>query len=112
MKTEQQFIAIIKPREAIKEWFEKLAIYFNESPLNIDRFGLEPLRTDASVYVLPDGINRQETAAQFVKENYQFIFEKELLRIVDDSKLWPQTLDFETFSKWFQVEIHSRIIVL
>ena len=46
---------------------------------------------------------------EFLKDNYQNIFEKELNGWYTDSTLWPNDRSWKIFQEWFDYEIHTMV---
>jgi len=93
---------ILKPRQPFFEWV-------NSHSLS----KLEPGRPtyDFSIYLVEEaGIDIDPRAA--VAQHYKRLFELELADALQDRAHWPTIRDLNTFSNWFDVEMHSMVVDL
>lgn len=69
------------------------------------------LRTAMSVYLVPeDPTEEHETPP--LEDFFETIFNQELEDWCTDESQWPQTRDFATFQKWFEITADSMVIDL
>ena len=45
-----------------------------------------------------------------MEQNYDLLFEQELVEWFQDEGQWPATRDFSIFLEWFAVEFHSMVL--
>ena len=93
----------IRPKQPLIDWINKLD---PEDPLNLDDF------FEANTYLVSDEdaiIVEKEDVDMLVAENYQEIFENELLDLWTDTNDWPETISFELFKEWFEYHVSSMI---
>ena len=95
-------VAVIKPRLPFAEWLNAL-------PENDIQLGLDNLRADCTVLLIPE-FEEPEQAISYVDELHEQIFEAELGSWCDDRRLWPQQRNLKTFWEWFEVEIHTMVV--
>jgi hypothetical protein len=63
---------------------------------------------DKSVYLVP-ACHYPEEIDEVVEDLFAAIFVRELERWCPDRKLWPDTADFDLFTRWFTVEGFSAV---
>ena len=95
-------VAIIKPKQPFVDW-----INTQSSPG--DMVSLEDVRKDCMAVLLPQYDDNQE-AIGYVKKLCIWVFETHLKTEFRKKKNWPNKIDYETFNKWFDVELHSITI--
>lgn len=95
-------VALIKPRQPFLDWLMILP----DSELDLT---LEQLRTDCTVFLVPEFLDLEE-ALGFIDQIYSQIFEMELASWWEDESLWPEHRTVQLFWKWFDVELHSTVV--
>ena len=86
--------------------------WINEAdPYNADPgILLESVNVDRRVYLIKDEYaDRPETIEQWIKMNYEALFEKELQCWYADENLWPKKRDLKLFREWFDIDYHTVI---
>ena len=80
-------------------------------PYNVDPgISLESVNEDRNVYLIKDeDADGPEAIAQWIKMNYEALFEKELKCWYTDENLWPKKRNLELFREWFDVDYHTVI---
>jgi len=101
MHTINRSVAIIKPKQPFVDW-----IYSQSSPE--DMISLEDVREDCMAVLMPQYDYDQE-AIGYIEKLCTWIFETHLKEEFRKKKNWPIKRDYETFKKWFDVELHSII---
>ena len=91
--------AIIKPKEPYLEWANRIA-QSNES--------LDDLVKSSRAILIPN--DAYDGMEMFLKENFLRIFEMELESWVPDKSFWPSERDYDTFTKWFDVEVYALVV--
>lgn len=94
-------VAIIKPKEPYVEWINSL-------PGNVEPFSIESLREDCTAYLLPN-FDDDDESLKYLKKIYRKIFEIELASWSTDENSWPNSRDYNIFTKWFSIEFHSEV---
>jgi len=56
-----------------------------------------------AVYLIP-ACHYPEEIEEVVEDLFEAIFRRELARWQPDEKVWPDTADFDLFTRWFTVE--------
>ena len=95
-------VAIVKPKEPFLEWLRNLP----DSEIDIT---LEQLRSDSTVYLIPD-FDEIEDALAAIDHIYSHIFEAELAEWSEEESAWPADRSLKQFWKWFDVSLHSIVI--
>ncbi len=71
---------------------------------------LESANEERTIYLITDDDgDGPEAASNWVRSNYEVLFESELEGWYTLESLWPQKRTFALFNKWFEVECHSVI---
>lgn len=102
MHTINRSVSIIKPKQPFVDWI-------NSQSSPEDMISLEDVREDCMAVLLPQYDYDQE-AIGYIEKLCTWIFETHLKREFRKKKNWPIKRDYETFKKWFDVELHSIII--
>jgi hypothetical protein len=63
---------------------------------------------DRVVYLIP-ACHYPEEIDEVVEDLFEEIFRRELRRWQPDEKVWPDTADFDLFTRWFTVEGFSLV---
>lgn len=63
---------------------------------------------EKSVYLIP-ACHFPEEIEEVVADLFEEIFRRELAAWQPDEKLWPDTADFDLFTRWFTVEGFSMV---
>lgn len=92
----------IEPTEAYLEWAKS-------TPDSTPDLTLEDLCEESTVYLIPEV---EPNAEQWLKENYQRIFEEELESWCTDETQWPNDLSYEKFRTFFKVSYSSLVFDL
>jgi hypothetical protein len=88
---------VIKPRRPLFDWINKI---YPDSPVASVEEG--------SVYLIKEK-SSNEQIANWIKKNFDQIFQNELNGWHTDDEHWPRNRTFEMFQKWFDFDIHSMI---
>jgi hypothetical protein len=97
---------MLRYKEPAVCWINAADPYVETPAIDIDKANQE-----RTVYLVSDedgdGI---DAANQWVKENYETLFESELDGWYTDPELWPEKRTFKLFKEWFDVECHSVLV--
>jgi len=63
---------------------------------------------ERAVYLIP-ACHFPEEIEEVVEDLFEEIFRRELGRWQPDEKVWPDTADFDLFTRWFTVEGYSVV---
>lgn len=63
---------------------------------------------DRAVYLIP-ACHYPEEIDEVVEDIFEEIFRRELSRWQPDEKAWPDTADFDLFTRWFTVDGYSIV---
>lgn len=101
----------IKPRSVLLKWMKSTAIE-EESDLAtvLQEVNLSNLTENATVVI--KNFTQLSDIKSFIQQYYRPIFKAEMLRMCDRAELWPVVDTFETFCRYFSVEIHTQLIHL
>ena len=92
------------PKEPFLEWLRAV----DPSSAGL---GLDVLREEPPVYLLPQGEDRK-TFEDHLKKVAKEIFEEELRGWWTNQADWPPIRSFDKFRKWFDWQFHSLVIDL
>ena len=96
---------ILKYKSPAVQWINKADPY-NADPGIL----LKSVNEDRKVYLIMDeDATGLEAIEQWIKMNYEALFENELKGWYTDERLWPEDRSLELFKAWFDVECHSVI---
>ena len=94
---------ILKAKQPVLDWSNNLPD-LDELNLTLDR-----MREECHVYLIPEHIS-SDHVRKYLQKNHKYLFEMELWSWCTNPELWPKKRDFNTFKKWFDIEIHSMVI--
>ena len=94
---------IIKPKQALLDWVNRI---FPEDPLFEDSLGKHD---DANVYLIPE-MDSTEESLEYLKMNFEPIFEELLFEWCEDETLWPQKINWQLFENWLDYSIQSVVV--
>jgi len=95
---------IVTPHKKFRDW----ASFVIPKPPNINYFPDPYTDRWTSIYLIPDAM-KDEEVNEYVKANFQEIFEGELSLWCSEEERWPQQRTWELFCEWFDVR-HQRAI--
>ena len=93
---------VVKPTAKFLEWLKSLD---DDMP----DLTLEQLRTNCSVYLIPECDEPEEAVAYF-DERYLEIFQAELAAWDTMEENWPQDMSLIAFWEYFTIEIHDMVL--
>jgi hypothetical protein len=93
-------LLIIKLKQPYLDWTKSLS--------DPGEFTLDGLNEESHVYLIPDHDTRQQFE-EIMRDLYEAVFEIELNAWCSDSALWPKKRDYQTFRKWFDLQVHSIV---
>ena len=93
---------VLKPTARFLEWLKS-------ADDNIPDLTLEQIRTNCSVFLVPEFDEPEEVVAYF-DERYAQIFEAELAGWDVNQDKWPQDMSLKTFWEFFDLEIHDMVL--
>jgi hypothetical protein len=101
----------VKPRTVLLKWMKSTLTEHHHQPLEIlDRMNLSHIAENATVLV--KNFEHLADVKPFIQKYYRPIFKAEMLRMCTDADQWPEIDTFQTFRRYFAVEIHSQLIHL
>lgn len=97
---------ILRYKKPAVAWINK-ADPDNDNP----RATIESANEDRTVYLISDeDADTPEDVEEWIKLNYEILFESELDGWYTDEALWPENRNIKLFRRWFDVECHSVVI--
>lgn len=95
-------VAVIKPRQPYLDWAKRL-------PDPAENLTLDEVRMDCTAILLPEFDTPAEAEA-FIAAMADDLFKMELDAWDRDPQNWPVNRTYDTFSEWFDVDIHSIVL--
>lgn len=93
---------ILFPKQPLFDWVNSI---FKDQKIECP----EPLAHDeGNIYLLPE-MDHYSYTVEFLKENFEVFFEKELFEWCTDENDWPKKLTWEMFEEWFHYSIQSMV---
>lgn len=68
----------------------------------------EEMVAEGDVYLLPD-YDEVKKVENWLKKNFNEIFEDQLNNWYIDEEMWPQKRTFKMFNEWFDYSLHTMI---
>ncbi|MDI9819470.1 MULTISPECIES: hypothetical protein [unclassified Legionella] len=100
----------VKPRSVLLKWM-KAAVEGQDELINVlERVNLAHLAENATVVI--KNFSKLSEIKPFLQNNYEPIFEAEMLRMCDNAAEWPVADSYQAFSRYFAIEIHTQLIHL
>ena len=108
--TEGQHLLCIKPRSVKLKWMRASTHDQDEVIRLFDRVNLAHFVENSTVVV--KNFRRMSEVQPFIKHHYQPFFNAEMLRLSDKMDQWPAVKSVQAFSRYFAVEIHTKLVHL
>ena len=93
---------VLKPTVRFLDWLN----HIDEEGVNLT---LEQLRTNCSVFLVPEFETPEEVVAYF-DERYVEVFKAEVSGWAVDEAAWPKDMSLKAFWEFFEVEIHDLVV--
>jgi hypothetical protein len=108
--TEGRQLILLKPRIALLNWLKSVTENQEDLVEVVERVELAHLEENATVMV--KNFSNLTEIKPFIKHYYQPLFSTAMSRISNQSRQWPVIESFQSFSKYFAIEIHTQLIHL
>jgi hypothetical protein len=102
VKTINRTVIVVTPKKPYIDWansFEDGGVKIGSNSMN------------NSAYLIPEEYD-ELNYENFLKNNFNYIFEEELNAWMTDPDVWPQNRDFKTFGDWFDTLACDTVIDL
>lgn len=109
IKAGQQLLRI-RPRQVLLKWMRSTVEEHHELVTIIEQVCVQDLAENATVIV--KNFDKLTDIRTFLEQNYPIIYQTELSRMCDEESLWPKIDDYQTFSRYFAVDVHTQLIHL
>jgi hypothetical protein len=100
----------VKPRSVLLKWMKTAVEEQRDLTSILEKVTVSNLAENATVIV--KNFKDLSEIKPFLEASYPQIFEAEMLRMCDEADQWPKIDSFETFSRYFAIDIHSQLIHL
>lgn len=95
---------VVRPAQPFLDWL-------HEADSTSARIGLQDLRHEPTVYLLPE-TNSSSDFERVIRKSFDTIFTAELEGWLQDESAWPAKRTLGMFRAWFETSIHSMLIDL
>lgn len=95
----------VRPTAAFLKW---LNAHEAQDPDGVE-FTLEQVRSNATVYLVPEAETPEETIA-YLDEHYPKLFAAELASWSIDEEDWPSDRSLKAFWEFFEIEVHDLVL--
>lgn len=101
----------VKPRSVLLKWM-KSSLLDDQIDLTkiLDQINLSHLSENGTVLV--KNFDQVSEIQPFIKHYYRPIFKAEMARMCDKIKEWPEMDSFQTFNRYFAVDVHTQLVHL
>ena len=97
---------ILRYKEPAVEWINEADPYNDDPGITI-----ESVNEERTLYLIRDkDADTPADIEEWIKLNYDVLFESELDGWYTDEKLWPKYRSIKLFRKWFDVECHTVLV--
>lgn len=100
----------IKPRSVLLKWMKTAVEDQPDLTTVLENVSLTRLAENATVLV--KNFTSLSDIKPFLKQYYQILFEAEMLRMCDNDEQWPMVDSYQTFCRYFTVDVHTQLIHL
>lgn len=107
---EGQQLLCVKPRSVLLKWMKSTVDNQSDLITILDRVKVADIAENATVVV--KNFKQLSEVKPFIQHYYRPIFKAEMLRMCDRAEQWPDVDTFQTFNRYFSVEIHTQLIHL
>ena len=107
---EGQQLLRIKPRSVLLKWIKSAVQDDSELMSVLDKVSLADLAENATVIVKKFG--ELTNIKSFLRQYYPIIYEAEMLRMCERGEQWPYVDSYDSFCRYFAVDIHTQLINL
>ncbi len=107
---EGQQLLCVKPRSVLLKWMKSSLEDQIDFTCVLEKINLAHLRENATVLV--KNFKRLSEIKPFIKNFYRPIFKAEMLRMCGHEDQWPLVDSFQTFNRYFAVEVHTQLVHL
>ena len=110
--TDGHQLLCVKPRSVLLKWIRSSIEDQDQEEITsvLQKVNVSHLVDNATVIV--KNFKRASDVKSFVKKYYYPLYKVEMSRMFDNAELWPAVDDFQKFSHYFAVELHSKLIHL
>lgn len=107
---EGQQLLCVKPRSVMLKWMKSSLEDQIDMSSILKQINLSHLTENATVLV--KNFKQRSEIKPFIKHFYRPIFKAEMLRMCDKAEQWPEVDSFQTFNRYFAVEVHTQLVHL
>ncbi|MDO4879214.1 MAG: hypothetical protein Q3966_08015 [Neisseria sp.] len=95
--------AVLKPTRDFLDWLNRVG------GATMPELTLAQIRSNCTVYLVPQS-DTPEEALGYLGGRCREIFEAEIASWDIERRDWPQDMGFETFCRFFDIEIHDLVL--
>ena len=104
MQSINRTAVIIKPKQPFVDWINSVS----DDSCN---YTLEQISRENITFLIPE-YDSPVVSKNYIKTNYEMIFEFELWGWITAEELWPKNRNWKMFNKWFDIKINSEVFDL
>ncbi|GGI81246.1 hypothetical protein [Legionella impletisoli] len=103
-------LVCIKPRAVLLKWMKSAVQEQTDLTTILNTVNLTQISENATVVV--KNFNQLTEVKPFLKHYYQPMFKAEMHRMCDETGVWPEVKNYQDFSRYFAVELHTQLVHL
>tara|TARA_Y100000588_G_C14235714_1_gene917210 strand:- start:1372 stop:2025 length:654 start_codon:yes stop_codon:yes gene_type:complete len=103
-------LVCIKPRAVLMKWMKEQVKEEVDLLQLLDQVNVTNISENATVVV--KNFDQLNEIKPFLQDCYNPVYQHELSRMCDDSACWPKINNFQDFSRYFAVELHTQLVHL
>ena len=100
----------IKPRSVLLKWIKSVVEEDSELISVLEKVNLADLAANATVIV--KNFTEMSEIKLFLRQYYPIIYEAEMLRMCERGEQWPYVDSYESFCRYFTVDVHTQLVQL
>ena len=105
-----QQLLCVKPRSVLLKWMKSSFEDQIDLTHMLEKINITHLTDNATVLVKQ--FKQLSDIKPFIQHYYQPLFKAEMLRMCGQAEQWPEIDSFQTFNRYFAVEVHTQLVHL
>ncbi|WP_133130058.1 hypothetical protein [Legionella yabuuchiae] len=103
-------LVCIKPRAVLLKWMKSAVQQQTDLTTILNTVNLTQISENATVVI--KNFNQLTEVKPFIKHYYQPMYKAEMHRMCDETEIWPEVKNYQDFSRYFAVELHTQLVHL
>lgn len=100
----------VKPRTVLLKWMKTTVEKESDLANVLDKINITHLSENATLVI--KNFQTLDDIKSFLKTYWKPIFKAEMLRMCDQANQWPDVDSFESFTRYFAIDIHTQLVHL